>query len=66
LRTVLKLGDALSPLLLNFKLKSPIIAEHEASGRLYMSGSTQELAYVEEVILIGDYIKTIEGKTYVL
>ena len=62
----LKQGDALSPLLFNFALVFAIRKVQETNLGLDMNGTRQELAYADDVNLIGDHITTIEINTDVI
>ena len=56
----MKQGDALSPLLLSFALEYAIRKVQETYLGLDINGTHQVLAYVNDINLIGDDIKTIE------
>ena len=57
---------ALSPLIFSFALEYPVTKLQETRLRLDMKGTNQALAYVDDVNLIGDDIRTIERNADVL
>jgi hypothetical protein len=65
-QNVLKQGDALSPLLLNFALEYAIMKVQENQVGLKLNGTHQLLAYVDDVTLLGYNTDTIEKSTETL
>ena len=62
----MKQGDALSTQLFNFALEYAIRNVQETNEGLDKNGTHQLLAYVDDVNLIGDDIRTIERNAVVL
>ena len=62
----LKQGDALSPLLFNFALEYAIRKVQETNLGVDMNGTHQVLAYMDDLNVISDDIKTTERNTEVL
>jgi hypothetical protein len=62
----LKQGDALSPLLFNFALEYSIRKVQENQLGLKLNGTHQQLAYTDNVNLLGDNIDTVKKNTETL
>ena len=62
----LKQGDALSPLIFNFELEYAIKKVQKARFGLDMNYTHQILAYVGDVNLVGDDIRTIKRNANIL
>ena len=60
IESCLKQGDALLPILFNFALYYAIWKVEETTLGLNINGTHQVLAYVNDVNLIGNDIRTIE------
>ena len=58
----LKLGDALSPLPLNFALECVIRSFQVKQGGLKLNSTHQLLIFADDVNILGGNLRTIEGK----
>ena len=66
IRSGLKQGDALSPLLFNFALEYAILKIKEDKKGLALNGLNQLFVYADDVDLIGDDIDALQSNSEVL